>query len=191
MSMLARTSLIHGRCDNCQIELSFTLDLKVTYLVFFQAVFEDVLNHQTTSLAKSDIMPHSTQGFIYILHNLWRGVAPTKLEKLLPHMASISMNHCLRNATKELVNHDSLVILWNSVKSFLNDMATKCVHAEAKRVATDGASNSDDLFRCTMLKATLNEEVSKAIHHQRIGLGYNSFNDLVFLLYGANLELLL
>ena len=42
-----------------------------------------------------------------------------------------------------------------------------------------------------MLEATLHEEISEAVDHQRISLGNNSFNDLVLLLRCANFELLL
>jgi hypothetical protein len=42
-----------------------------------------------------------------------------------------------------------------------------------------------------VLKASLNEEVSKAIDHQRVGLRHNGFNNVVLLLGRADLELLL
>lgn len=69
----------------------------LAYLVLFQTVLEDVLNDQTASLAQSDLMPHATEGFVDVTHDLWRRVAPAKLEQLLPHVASIPVDHGLRN----------------------------------------------------------------------------------------------
>lgn len=42
-----------------------------------------------------------------------------------------------------------------------------------------------------MLEASLDEKVAKAIDHEWIGLGNNRFNDVEFLLWRSNLELLL
>lgn len=42
-----------------------------------------------------------------------------------------------------------------------------------------------------MLKATLNQEVSKTVDHERIGLVCDSLNNVIFLFGGAHLELLL
>jgi hypothetical protein len=42
-----------------------------------------------------------------------------------------------------------------------------------------------------VFKATLNQEVAKAIDHQWIGLSGDCLNDVILLLSGTNLELLL
>ena len=89
------------------------------------------------------------------------------------------------------MNHNCLVILRNDVERLLNDMAAESIHAQAQGIATDCIGNGDDLFRCAMLEAALDQEVAESIDHQRIGLSDNSFNNFVFLLYGTNFELLL
>src|SRR5690242_12678749 len=101
---------------------------RCTYLVFFEAVLKDVLNNQATCLTKCYFMPHTTKSFIDILHDLWWRLSPAKFEKLLPDMTSVTMNDSLRDTTKEFVNHDGLIVLWDRVKSLLNDVAAKCVH---------------------------------------------------------------
>ena len=47
-----------------------------TYLFLFNTVFEDVLDHQTTSLSKSDFVPHAPKSFVHFEHDLWRFAAP-------------------------------------------------------------------------------------------------------------------
>lgn len=136
-------------------------------------------------------MPHTPKCFIDIFHDLRGRFGPAKFEKLLPDMTGITVNNCLRNATKEFVDHDGLVIFWNRIKCFLNDVASECIHREIQGISTDGLSNLDDLLGSTMLEATLDEEVAKAIDHQRIGLCHNSFNNVIFLLGCTYLELLL
>jgi len=99
-----------------------------TYLVFLEAVFKDVLNDQATSLAQSDLVPHSAKGLVDILHDLrWR-LSPAKLKQLLPDMASVTMDYGLWNTTKKLVNHDSLVLLRNRIESLLDDVAAESIH---------------------------------------------------------------
>lgn len=142
--MLASTSLMQGRCEAlawyCYLFIS-------TYFIFLKAVLEDVLNDQAASLAQSDFVPHAAKGLVDISHDLrWR-VAPAELEKLLPHMASISVDDRLRNTSKKLVNHSGFVLLRDAVKSLLHDMATEWVHAQTERISTNCASDSDDLRR--------------------------------------------
>ena len=43
-----------------------------TNLVFFQAVLKDVLYNQAARLSERNFMPHATEGFIDVLHDLWR-----------------------------------------------------------------------------------------------------------------------
>jgi hypothetical protein len=161
------------------------------YLVFLQAVLEDVLDDQGASLTKSNFMPHTPKSLIDILHDLrWR-LSPAKLEELLPDVASISVNDRLGNATKKLMNHDSLVILRNGIECLLNDVATESIHREIQGVASNGFSNLYDLFRSSVLKATLNQEVSKAVDHQWIGLRNDCLNNVVLLLGCTDLKLLL
>lgn len=70
-------------------------------------------------------------------------------------------------------------------------MATEWVHAEAESVAADCVGNRDYLFRGSVLKAALNEEVPKSIDHQGIRLIDNGFNDVVLLFSSPNLQFLL
>ena len=163
----------------------------VTHLVFFEAVLEDILDNQTSGLAKGNLMPHTTESFIDIFHDLRRRVTPTELEQFLPHMASVAMDDSLWDATKQLMYHDGLVFFWDSIESLLNDVASEGVHAQAQCVATDGVCNRDDLVWCSMLEASLYKEVSESIDHQRVGLSNDCLNDFEFLLDRADLELLL
>ena len=162
-----------------------------TYLVLLQAVLEDVLDDQTTSLTKGDLVPHPTKCLVDILHDLWRRLGPAKLEKLLPDVASIAVNDGLWNAAKQLVNHDGLVVLWNGIKGLLNNVASKSIHGQVESVATDGLSDLDDLLRSSVLEAPLNEKVTEAVDHQWISLGNNGLNNVILLLSGTDLELLL
>jgi hypothetical protein len=160
-------------------------------LVILKAVLEDVLNDKTASLAESNLVPHATESLVDVLHDLGRSVTPAEFEQLLPDVAGITVDNRLRNATQELVDHDSLVLLGNAVKSLLNDVATERIQAEVESVAADSTSNSDDLFGGAMFKAALDEEVAEAVNHERVGLVNNGLDDLVLLLLGADLELLL
>jgi len=136
-------------------------------------------------------MPHATKSFIDVLHDLrWR-LGPAKFKELLPDVAGVAMNDCLWDATKKLVNHDGFVVLGDRIKSLLNDMAAKCIHGKIQCVSSDGLSDLDDLFRSSVLEATLNQEVSETIHHQWIGLGNNGLNNVVLLFSCADLKLLL
>lgn len=59
------------------------------YLILFQAVLENVLNNETASFTKGHLMPHSSQRFVDILHNLGWGANPAKFEQLLPNMTGV------------------------------------------------------------------------------------------------------
>ena len=106
-------------------------------------------------------------------------------------MTSISMDDRLRNATKKLMNHDSLVVLRNGIKSLLNNVASESIHREVQRVTSDRLSNLDDLLWSSVLEATLDQEVAEAVDHQGVGLSDNRLNDVILLLSCPNLELLL
>jgi len=162
-----------------------------TYLIFFQAVLENVLYNQTSGFTESHFMPHTTQSFVDILHDLRRRVTPAKLKQLLPDMASVSMDDSLGNTTKKLVNHDSLAIFWHNVKSFLYNMAAEGIHAELQGVASDGIGNGDNLLGCAMFEATLNEKVTKAVDHELVSLGDNGLNKLKLLLWRRHFQFLL
>jgi len=167
------------------------IGFECTRLVFLQAVLKDVLNNQATSLTKSNLVPHAAKSLIDILHNLGRGLGPAKLKKLLPDMASITVNNSLWNTTKEFMDHDCLVIFRNRIESLLNDVAAESIHRQVQSVASNGLSDLDDLFRSSVLEAALNQEVTKAIDHQWISLCDNSLNYIILLLSSANFELLL
>lgn len=70
-------------------------------------------------------------------------------------------------------------------------MAAECIHGKVQSVTSNGFCNLNNLVGCSMLKASLNQKVSKAVDHQGIGLRNNCFDNIVLLLCGANLELLL
>lgn len=106
-------------------------------------------------------------------------------------MAGIPMNHSFRDSAEELMHHDRLVILWNTIKSLLNDVASKRIHTQAQCVASDRIRDGDNLVRCSMLEATLNKEVAKAVYHQGVCLANNSLDDVKLLLRCAHFELLL
>lgn len=89
------------------------------------------------------------------------------------------------------MNHNGLVLLWNGVEGFLNDMTPERIHAQAQGVATDSIGNGNNLLGRAVLEAALDQEIAEAIDHQRIGLSDDGLDDLVFLLDGAHLELLL
>jgi len=160
-------------------------------LVILEAVLEDVLNNKTASLAEGNLVPHAAESLIDILHDLGRGVAPAELEQLLPNVASIAVNNRLRDAAQELVDHDGLVFLGNTVESLLDHMAAEGIHAEVESVAANSTGNGDDLLRSAVLKAALDQEVAEAVDHERIGLIDDGLDDLILLLLGADLELLL
>jgi len=136
-------------------------------------------------------MPHTSQSFIDVLHDLWRRVTPAKLKQLLPDVASVAMDDCLRNTSKKFVDHDSFVVLRNDVKGLLDNMTAERIHAQSKSVAADRIGNGDDLIRCTVLEASLNEEVPKAVDHERVCLSDDSINNVTLLLGGGDFELLL
>lgn len=108
-------------------------------------------------------MPHTTESLVDVLHNLRRRLSPAKLEKLLPNVTSIAMDHSLRNTAKQFVNHNGLVILRDRVKGFLNHVTAEGVHGEIQCIAANGLSNLDDLFGSAMLETALNQEIAEAI----------------------------
>lgn len=61
-------------------------------------------------------------------------------------------------------------------------MASKRIHREAESVTTNGFSNLDNLLWRSMLEATLDQKVAKAIDHQRIGLGSNRLDNVILLI---------
>ena len=160
-------------------------------LLFLDTVLEDVLYNQAAGFSKGNLMPHAAKSLVDFQHDLRGLAAPTKLEQLLPDMTSIAMDDSVGNASKKLSDHVSLVALWNGVKSLLDDVAAESVHTEGYDVAMYGFCDSDDLVRCAVLEATLNEEVAEAVDHQRVCLVDDGLNNLKLLLSCAHLELLL
>ena len=110
-------------------------------------------------------MPHATQCLVNIFHDLGWRIAPTQLEQLLPNMACIAVNDSLWDSTEKFMDHDSLVILRNDIERLLNDVAAESIHAQAQGIATDRIGNRDNLFRCAMLEAALDQEVAESIDH--------------------------
>src|SRR4051794_7392826 len=98
-------------------------------------------------------MPHPSEGFINVSHDLWRRVAPTKFKQFLPNMACITMNHSLGDTTKKFMDHDSFVLLRNRIESLLNDMTPEWIHTKIECMATDSIGNGDDLFVAAMFEA--------------------------------------
>ena len=98
-------------------------------LVILKAVLEDVLNDKTAGLTEGDLVPHTTESLVDVLHDLGRSVGPAELKELLPDVASVAVNNRLRDAAKKLVDHGGLVILGDTVESLLNDVAAKWIHA--------------------------------------------------------------
>jgi hypothetical protein len=170
--MLARTSSIQGRCDECLVSRADEAARRVQlYLIFLQAVLEYILNHETASLTQGNFMPHTTQCFVDVFHDLRWGFCPSQLEELLPHMAGIAMDNRLRNSPEELVYHDRFIVLWDRIEGFLDDVTAERIHRKIQSITTNGLSDLDDLLRRAMFKAPLNEEVPEAVDHQRISLG--------------------
>lgn len=158
----------------------------LAYLFLFEAVFEDVLDDQTSSLSQSYLVPHAAERFIHPSHDL-RGLAiPTQLKQFLPYMARVAMNDSLGNPPQELVNHAGLVLLRHAVKCFLDDMTAERIHTEVNCVALDCVCNCHHLLRRAMFKATLNQEVSKPVDHELVGIVNNSLDDVVLLLRSSD-----
>ena len=160
-------------------------------LLFFNTVLEDVLNNETASLTKGDLVPHTAKSLVDLEHDLRRFATPAKLEQLLPDMACIAMNDSVWDASKQLSNHVGFVVFRHGVESLLDDMTTERIHAQGDHVAMDRVCDSDDLLGSAVLEASLHKEVAEAVDHERVGLADNGFHDLVLLLCGADLELLL
>lgn len=106
-------------------------------------------------------------------------------------MARVTVDDGLWDATQQLVNHDSLVLLGHAVESLLDNMASESIHAEVQGVATDCLGDRNNLLRGTMLEAALHQEVTETVDHERIGLLDNGLNDVELLLWSADLEFLL
>lgn len=71
----------------------------VTDLVFLEAVLKYVLNDEAACFTQSNLVPHTTECFIHIFHDLrWR-LSPSEFEELLPNVTGIAMNNGLGNAT--------------------------------------------------------------------------------------------
>ena len=136
-------------------------------------------------------MPHATQSFVDVLHDLRGRIGPAQLKELLPNMACIAMNHSLGDPPQELVDHDRLVLFWHGIECLLHDVAAERVHGEIESMASNRLRNLDDLLRRAMLETALNKEVPETVDHQRIGLRDDGFNNVILLLRGPNLELLL
>lgn len=99
-------------------------------LLIFDAVLKDVLDHEASSLTQCNLMPHATKSVVDLDHNLWWFATPTKLEKLLPDMAGISMDNSIRDSAKKFSDHIGFVTFGNRIESLLNDMAAEGIHAE-------------------------------------------------------------
>lgn len=162
-----------------------------TYLVIFEAVFKDVLNDEAPGFAQGNFMPHSTKRIVDELHDLRGGFSPTKLKQLLPYVARIAVDDSFRNSSQQFVYHDRLVLFGNRIKRFLNNVAAERIHGKIQGISTYSLCNLDHLLWSSMLKATLNKEITEAVYHQGVSLGHNSLNDLVLLFRGANLQFLL
>ena len=160
-------------------------------LLLFNAVLEDVLNDQTASLSKSDLMPHAAKSFVDLEHDLRRLATPAELKQLLPNVTSVAVNDSVWDAPKQFPNHVSFVILRNGIEGLLDDVAAKWIHAQSDDVAVNGVSNSNDLLWCSMLEASLDEEVSETVDHEWVCLVDDGLDNLILLLCGADLELLL
>jgi len=136
-------------------------------------------------------MPHSTKSFVDVLHDLWRRVTPAELKQLLPDVAGVAVDDCLRNASKKFVHHDGFVVLRNNVKGLLNDVTAERIHAQSKSVAANGVGNGNDLIRRAVFEAALHKKVAEAVDHERICLSDDGIDHVELLLGRRHLELLL
>lgn len=89
------------------------------------------------------------------------------------------------------MDHGCLVLLGDTIKSFLDNMATESIHAQRKSIAADSLSDGNYLIMCTMFEAALNKEIAEPVDHQSIRLRNDRFDDFVLLFRSAHLELLL
>lgn len=165
--------------------------MKVSHLFFLHTILEYVLNNQATCLTQSHFMPHAAKGLIHFYHDLWRLAVPTELEQLLPDMACIAMNDRLWNPAEELVNHDSFMLLRNTVKGLLDNMTPKGVHAQIQSVASYRIGDCNDLLGSPMFETTLNKKIAKPVYHEWVSLTDDGLDDVVLLLCCPNLEFLL
>jgi len=136
-------------------------------------------------------MPHSTQSLIDFEHDLRRLPAPPQLKKLLPNMASISMDDSVWDAAKELANHICFVRFRDRVERLLDNMTPERIHAERKDITMDGIGNLNDLVWRAVLEAALDKEVTETIDHQGVSLVDDGFDNFKFLLRRPDLQLLL
>lgn len=180
---------MQGRCKH--ISRKLLNEVQGTNLVILKTILKDVLHNQTASFAESNFVPHAAESLIDVLHDLWGSALPAEFKQLLPDMTGVAVDDSLGNATKQLVDHDSLVLLTNTVKSLLDDMAAERIHAQIECVAADSTSNGLDLLRSTVLEAALDEEIAEAVDHEGISLVNDGLDDLVLLVLSTDLELLL
>ena len=106
-------------------------------------------------------------------------------------MARIPVNDCFRDPAQKFMHHDCFVFLRHAVKGLLDYMAAERIHAEAQSVTLNSIRNCDDLLRSSVFETTLDKEVSESIHHERVSLLDDGFDDVEFLLCCADFELLL
>lgn len=160
-------------------------------LLIFDTVLENVLHDKTSSFAQGDLMPHASQSFVDLQHDLWWLATPAQFEQFLPDMTCVTMDDGVRDAAKQFAHHVSLVILRDGIKCLLDDVTTERIHAQRDNISVNGIGNCDDLIWGAMLEAALNKEVAETIDHEGVSLIDNGFDDLELLLCSADLELLL
>lgn len=134
-------------------------------LLVLDAILKNILYYETACLAQGNLMPHAFQSLIYFEHDLRGLITPAKLEQFLPNMACIAMDHRFGDSSKKFMHHHGLVFFGDTVKGFLDDMASKRVHAEAQSIASYRIRDGNYLFRRTMFKASLHEKIPESVHH--------------------------
>lgn len=167
------------------------MEVSVSHLFLLNTILEYILNNQATCLAQSNFMPHSAKGLVDFHHDLWGLAVPTKLEQLLPDMACITMNYRFRYPAEELVNHNSFMFLWDTVKGLLDNVTPKGVHAQIEGIASYRIGNCNHLLGSAMFETTLNKKVAKSVYHEWVSLTDDGLDDVVLLLCRPNLEFLL
>lgn len=89
------------------------------------------------------------------------------------------------------MNHDSFMLLGNTVKGLLDNVAPKGVHAQVEGISSYRIGNCDHLLRSAVFEATLNKEIAKSVDHEWVSLTNDGLDDVVLLLCRPNLEFLL
>ncbi len=89
------------------------------------------------------------------------------------------------------MNHNSFVVFRNGIESLLDHMTPKWVHRQGECASSNGFCNLYHLLWGAVLEASLHQEVSETVDHQRISLGNNRLDDFVLLVRSPNLKLLL